>query len=334
MLSFPREIGLRRSLCDTRQSYDSYINKMNGRTSCYTSLYHFERRDTKRPWKTDVESVVMDRAWWDFDLTEDYDIVQVKKDVATLLSKLEGDVRLVATGRGFHIHQFFKSPMRGTAIAKHIDRYQRTMAKGLKTLDGVGNPQKLTRIPDTYNPKRGRWAVNICKEGFMFDPLNYTIPDRPDPTLKAHDPFVGRKPCGTLNIPKWISDNPAPKKNIVAFTGNIGTNSTNIPIPPCLETHIYSDNPKHHVRVALAQHLAENIRWFASPSTLTNTQQSEVEEGVVQFIKQLKWRDFNEHVTRKHLKTILSHENSPSCSWFQERNMCTGPCWRNDGTLT
>ena len=84
-LSFPREIGLRRTLCLSKEEYDNYIAKVNGKASCYTSLYSFERRDERMSWKTDVESVVMDRAWWDFDMLENGCLEDVKKDVLKLL---------------------------------------------------------------------------------------------------------------------------------------------------------------------------------------------------------------------------------------------------------
>ena len=70
MLSFPREIGLKRRLCRSQQEYDDYINKINGKASCYTSLDNFERVDPVRSWKPDLESVIIDRAWWDFDMLE------------------------------------------------------------------------------------------------------------------------------------------------------------------------------------------------------------------------------------------------------------------------
>ena len=79
-LTFPREIGLRRTLCESRNDFDTYITKVNGKASCYTSLYSFERRDERRSWKMDVESVVMDRAWWDFDMLEDGTLEDVKKE--------------------------------------------------------------------------------------------------------------------------------------------------------------------------------------------------------------------------------------------------------------
>ena len=104
------------------------------------------------------------------------------------------------------MHQFFDKPVKGTAIAKHIDHYQRRQARGLRTLDGVGFPQKLTRIPDTYNPKRGKWAVNIDAACFYLDP-NYQIPARPLRELKCYDPYTGDPPMGGFNIRAWIATN-------------------------------------------------------------------------------------------------------------------------------
>ena len=111
MLSFPREIGLRRQLCDSKNQFTNYVTKLGARTSCYTSLYHYERSDGNR---VDYSSVVYDRAWWDFDEGHNGDINAVKDDVWTLLQRLEGDVRVVATGRGFHVHQCSAIILEGT----------------------------------------------------------------------------------------------------------------------------------------------------------------------------------------------------------------------------
>ena len=323
---FPREIGLRRTLCETRDEFDNYISKVNGKASCYTSLYSFERRDEIRTWKMDVESVVMDRAWWDFDMLEGGTLDDVKKDVSCLLSRLEGDVRLVFTGRGFHVHQFFDTPVKGTAIARHIDRYQRYYAKGLKTLDGVGFPQKLTRIPDTYNPKRGRWAVNIDASAFRSDPFLYSIPSTPQKHLMCLDPFRGNYPKEGFNIRAWIANNPIQEEIFEGeFSGEIGS-AGQIPIPPCLEKAIHQDNPKHTVRIALTQHLAENLRWFAHPSTLTPEQRKQCVETIVSFMSNLGWRDYNESTTRFHVESIIDYEHAPTKCVVD-----AGPCWAHNG---
>jgi len=325
-LTFPREIGLRRTPCENENDFNTYIEKINGKASCYTSLYSFERRDEYRSWKYDVESVVMDRAWWDFDMLEGGTMEDVKKDVCSLLSRLSGDVRLVFTGRGFHVHQFFDEPIKGTAIAKHLERYQKDRAKGLKTLDGVGFPQKLTRIPDTYNPKRGRWSVNIDTDSFMVNPLSYNIPAEPQKHLTHLDPFRGKAPEQGFNIRRWIANNPVLETvSVGEFNGEIGS-AGQIPIPPCLEKGMRQENPKHTVRIALVQHLAENLRWFAHPSTLTQEQKTQSVESIVSFISKLGWRDFNEHTSRFHVNSIIDYEHVPTKCCID-----AGPCWAHDG---
>ena len=334
LLNFPREIGLRRKPCDSRRDFDTYISNLNGKSSIYTSLYSFERRHPTRSWKFDPESVVIDRAWWDFDTTEEYDIIQVKKDVAQLLSKLTGDVRVVATGRGFHVHELFEKPVKGTAISKHIIRYENEMAKGLKTLDGVGNPQKLTRVPDTYNVTRKRWAVNIDAKRFHEDPLGYDIPTKPQHSLSNLDPFRGKARDSAFSIVKWIAKTPQQTVFYEAkapFEGDIGT-LDQVPIPPCLDKAMRHENPRHHVRVALVQHLADNLRWFAHPSTLSAKEKSDIADKIADFIGTLGWRDYNPHTSRFHINSLMDYEQVTSCAKLQARDLCTGPCWRDDGT--
>lgn len=333
MLLFPREIGLKRRLCRSQQEYDNYINKINGKASCYTSLYNFERLDPVRSWKPDLESVIIDRAWWDFDMLEGGTLNDVKLDVVKLLNRLEGDVRLVFTGRGFHIHQFFEKKVFGTSMVKHIDRYQRKMSKGLNTLDGVGHPQKLTRVPDTYNITRGKWAVNVDKEAFMADPLGYVIPIRPDPTLIKNDPFVGDIPNSSFSIVKWVANNPIQLTvhNNLVFDGEIGT-MKQIPIPPCLDSATKVENPRHEVRLALVQHLAENLRWFAPVETVSISDKKIMVESIVDYLESLNWRDFNRNTSKFHVESIINYDNAPSCAWIKARGLCVGSCWRDDGT--
>ncbi len=330
-LSFPREVGLRRNICENVNDFRNYVLKLNGKSSCYTSLYGFKGRHPIQHWKLDCDSVVIDRAWWDFDTQEGGNLSEVKEDVRRLLNRLNGDVRLVFTGRGFHVHQFFQNPVFGRAISRHIERYQREVASGLKTLDGVGHPQKLTRIPDTYNVKREKWAVNICAKSFMRDPL-FKIPKIPDPKYAHLDPFIGDISRSNFDILSWIAENPIEEISVITeFTGDIGAVGQ-VPIPPCLEKAMRHENPRHYVRVALAQHLAENLRWFAPPSVITPKQRKEIVEKIVSFVAKLNWRDFNESITRFHVDSLMHYESSPSASWFKNHGLCDGVnCWAHGG---
>mgnify|MGYP003149482548 CR=1 FL=1 len=336
MITFPREIGLKRQLCSSKNQFSNYVKKLGGRSSCYTSLYHYENLLPNQR-RVDYSSAVMDRAWWDFDAGPRGDIDAVKDDVWTLLQRLEGDVRVVATGRGFHIHQMFDEPIRGHDWEAKLNLYQREVAKGLPTLDGVAHSKKLTRIPGTFNPKRWRWAVNIDVDLFIKDPHGYEIPIKPDPKLNYRDPFTGETVVDGFKFKSWCSQNTSllkPKPFIMSADIQLPVAGTgDIPIPPCLEAHIHHENPPHHVRVALAQHLFENLRLFGDAEMLSQEQKKHIEDEMTMFMKSLGWRDFSEHETRKHVRSILKYNRSPSCAWFKARNMCSGPCWRYDYTV-
>jgi len=306
------------------------LRVLGSRSSCYTSVYSYERVDSMG--KIDYTSVVIDRAWWDFDSGELGTIEEVKSDVAVLLSRLDGDVRLVATGRGFHIHQLFDKPVKGKHWVNKLQSYEKSMARGLKTLDGVANAEKLTRIPGTFNARRGRWAVPIPTNSFLLDPHSYNIPKKPYEGMEEYDPYI-TKVVGGFDFAGWSETNPyveevqAPQ----VFIGEV-SNAGEVPLTPCLERAIAVDNPSHHVRVALVQHMADQLRDFAHPDTIGREEKKAIEESIYEFISGLGWRDFKPHLTRQGIRTNVKYENTPTCKWYISKNMCAGKCWRYDGT--
>jgi len=325
MLQFPRQVGLKRTICHNRQDFVQYIRRLNGKTSIYTSLYPFDEVG-------DYDSAVMDRAWWDFDMNDDFTMDDVKHDVAALIKRLEGDVRLVATGRGFHIHQCFKRPVRGREWAIHLDRYERKMAEGLSSLDGVGYPEKLTRVSGTYNPKRKKWAVTIPAHDFAEDPFNYRIPEKPLPENINIDPFQGiitESEC--FDLVKWAFDNPIPVRKKVSVGEGISVGATNgeCALPPCLERAIGVSNPPHHVRVALVQEMRRQLAFYAPPSALSNEENHDITDKICLFIEALGWQDYIEGITRKYVAgAVRKYEHAPSPNWYRKHNLCNGEgCW-------
>ena len=179
MLNFPREIGKRRRVCRSKKHFLEYVNTFEGKTNLYTSLYHFTHFDVERPWRPDYSSAILDKAWWDFDAKHDNE-EEVRLDVAELLRRINGPCFLVFTGRGYHVYEPFVRPVIGREWAGHIERYQRMRARGLKTLDGVGFPERLTRVPGTYNVTRGSRAVCVDVGDFLSDPRTFYPPTKDD----------------------------------------------------------------------------------------------------------------------------------------------------------
>jgi len=338
MLQFPRQMGLHRTLCKSNKQFNTYVKNLNGKSSCYVSLYSFKHMDKFKPWKVDVDSAVIDRAWWDFDSGDKGTIQDVKDDVHTLMSRLydlgitKNNVYLVATGRGFHVHMIFDKSVSGSIWRSHITRFQNKIAKGLKTLDGVAFPQKMIRVPNTYNVSRKRWAVSIDAQKFFDEKHSYKIPNKP--IEKSVSPLDAEPIGNAFCIIKWAHDNPKVEVEVREFTNEIGLiDESLVPIPPCIDKSIRVSNPPHHIRVALVQHMAENLRWFAHPSTVPQDEKKAIEDTICNFISKLGWRDYNPHVTRKGVRTAMDYENSPSCNWLASRGLCKKKCWRYDGSL-
>ena len=274
-------------------------------SSCYTSLYSFESLNEEG--RADYRTAVIDRAWWDFDAGERGGIDQVKKDVAELIGRLVGDVRLVATGRGFHVHQLFSESVVGHHYRQPLEAYQRRKARGLPTLDGVGFHEKLTRIPGTYNPKRKRWAVVIDAQEFASNYQHFQIPSTPIEKYKDLDPFAGKPVNCGFDFSNWALSY-SPEQEDTRHLEAIKLDETtltagSVPLMPCLAR------------------------------ALNKEQRLAIEDEIFDFIKGLGWKNWNPTLSRKGIKTSMKYRRVPSCAWFAARNMCTGKCWRYDGTV-
>ena len=328
-MMFPRQIGLKRAVCRNRDEWTGYLNRLNGLSSIYTSLYAFDEMIDDR--KPKYDSAIMNCAWWDFDMESGGTLDDVKRDVAILLDRLKwSDVRLVFTGRGFHVYQMFSKPVVGRAWAHRLDRYEKAMCENLPTLDGVGYPEKMARIPDTFNPKRGHWAVMCDTQKFMIDPYDYKIPTIPDTALSYLNPYTGISPRETaFSLTEWVRDNPEEKPEVRRTESvDIAPVAASVPLPNCLDRAIRVSNPPHHVRVALAQTMAHHLRWFAKPSDLNSDEIQEIEDTICGFIETLGWIDYHANITRKAVKSLMHYERAPTPIWYKKHNLCDGTnCW-------
>jgi len=337
-LDFPRQIGKKRTTCLSARDFKNYVDFLGDKSSCYTSLYGFKRlHEDGRP---DYSTAIIDRAWWDFDLGKNGVTIEgVKDEVCTLIQRIyadhpDSDVRVVATGRGFHVHQMFNESISGVKWSAELQRYEAYMGRDLKSLDGIGYSEKLTRIPGTYNPSRKRWAVVINPKDFISDVQGYTIPKHPINMEKDLCPFFGIPvPSMAFSLVKWVNDHPQEKKAVKAhskpFTMGI---AGEVPLPPCINSLIKQPNPEHKARIFLVSEMAYNMRWFCDADALTAEQQQEIEDSICDFISTLGWLDYNPSVTRKAVKSCLSY-NPPSCRTIERRGWCHGSCWRDDGSM-
>lgn len=343
-LDFPRQIGKKRTTCHSQRQMNSYLKKLSDKSSCYTSLYGFKRLyDDGKP---DYSTAIIDRGWWDFDLGKNgVSIEGVKDEVHILCTRIlndhpTSDIRVVATGRGFHVHQMFpkEQNVSGVAWSSELQRYEADMGAGLKSLDGIGYSEKLTRIPGTYNPSRKRWAVVIDLQTFLDSPHDYIIPKSPSTMPKDKCPFFGLPvPATAFSLVDWVQANPKKKtasKAILRTSDAAGIGAAgDVPLPPCINSLVKQPNPEHKARIFLVSELAYNMRWFAEPSSLSSDEKKVIEDEICAYIEGLNWLDYNPHITRKGVRSCMNYSNPPSCRSIQRRGWCHSPCWRDDGSL-
>ncbi len=338
-MQFPRQIGLKRSMCYSQREFDKYLSVLGSKSSCYTSLYAFTKLNPDN--RPDYSTALIDRAWWDFDLGKNgVQMPEVKDDVALLIRRIyedypDSDVRVVATGRGFHVHQMFSQTVSGVHWSAELQRYEAKMAEGLRSLDGIGYAEKLTRIPNTYNPSRKRWAVMIDTHEFMKNPHDYSIPSHPSEAPKDYCPFLGIPVASmAFNLVDWVNTHPKQTKPVERICGAFSVGlAGEVPLPPCINSTIKQPNPEHQARIFLVTEMAHNMRWFADPDTISDEQQQEIEDSICSYIETLNWIDYNASITRKAVRSLIRLKNPPSCRVIQRRGWCKGSCWRDDGTM-
>lgn len=335
--TFPREIGLKRKKCDNEVSFKRYVKTVLGKASCYTSLYSFQTTRKDKPWRFDYTSAIIDKAWWDFDGHNDTSIDQVKDDVAELIKRLDGNISLVATGRGFHVYQFFNRSVVGASWRRNLKRYERKMAKGLKTLDGIGSSEKLVRIPNTFNPKGRKWAIPIDARLFSESPHDYIIPLTPQIQHFEQCPILHpQNTAECFDLVQWVCDNPEPVESPQNATERINFHAVlddEIPIPPCIDSATRKDSPTHYARLSLVQHLSEELRFFNHPDNILSDEWDRIESEIFKYIQSLNWNQFNEHRTREGIRTNMKYKQSPTCKALRDNGMCVQKCWRYDGTF-
>ena len=172
LLSFPREIGLKRALVKSQHAYDNYEKRLGTLSSCYTSLYSFTRMNEEGRPTTGMRPLTVRGGT----------LMQENEEALNRSSAMSPTLSLVwlamsassLLGEASMSTNFLTNQWLAGEYRLPLGTLSTTHGEGAVTLDGVGF-EKMTRIPCTYNPKRGRWAVVIDARAFAKDPDNYPI---------------------------------------------------------------------------------------------------------------------------------------------------------------
>ena len=190
----------------------------------------------------------------------------------------------------------------------------------------------LIRIPNSYNAKRGYWSIPLST-GDLEKGVEYIMD-------KAIDASYGVKKYGSGGIVLKVLK---PEERVQIF--NPETKPLDLPtvqidgiiILPCLNSAAcqVGSNPSHDARVQLVKYLSKRLRNFMPIHNFSHEQLSEHTDKIVNFIRNLKWADFNERVTRYQVGTIVNKDYPQTCKMLWQKGHCVGKCryWDKTGSV-
>jgi len=310
--TFPREIASpKRFVVYSLEEFLFYVNTYNGKKDLYTSIYSFRRVENG---KLNYNSAVIDKIFFDFDGEDSYKGV---KKFAKFLHDDGIKFAIHFSGGGFHIFIAVESDEVINDYRLAIKSCQEEILntynlKQYCDTHVLGDIARITRIPNTFNLRRGRYCI----------PLLYEDLDKSFTDIK----WMARK---QRKIRKYWSKGRALKlKNTVTKPEkiiNIGDGIVIDDIEPCIRNILSKRNPSHDERFLLVLWLSNEMR-EGIPIHKVNL--DELSEKIVRYVEKLNWSDWDENYTRYQVRNIINKKfnNVPSHEWRKVRGICPGDC--------
>ena len=172
---FPREVGFpqRAGVVYNLKEFIEKINRNNGKTTCFTSLYAFDKINSNG--KPDYDSARISHIFFDLDNSNCFENV---KKLHQYLIEQKLMHTMFFSGAGFHVHVAAKYPnflqnKKAAIFNAVIDICDNLGLKiGINEhsdidAHAIGNTAQLVRVPQTWNIKRKRFCIPIVEPDFM-----------------------------------------------------------------------------------------------------------------------------------------------------------------------
>ena len=349
---FPREVTLYRRIVHTKADFERWWSSLDNASDAYTTVYGFRQLKEPNFRRGDYHTAIVPHFVLDFDCKvlvggDRHDVPPEVPlgEVRRLHQKLVDDDTLHAiwfSGGGFHVwvklaedhlpsHGMECSILKGAgrnlvrqwANELHLNCIDPTVTFDLAS---------LIRVPNSYNVKRERWSIPLRSEELLEWEWE-RIRD------EATHPRKGQFSYGSKGL--HIDTTQLRQTHLEGMLNDIAEvpaiSMGNVAILPCLQAASCREgsNPTHDARFHLASYLAARLRHFRPPQTM-NGQVPEHIDQIVEFIRSLKWVDFNEGITRERVTHIVEgpYRHTPCWSLFN-RGYCVGKChlWDGSGTI-
>jgi hypothetical protein len=192
--TFPREMGLPRTIAYNLKEYLRFINLNNGkRGAVYTTIYHYNAIDeSTRFTKPIYETAVIDKMFFDID-NKDCNPYDEAKKLHNYCKKENLKHSIVMSGRGYHVYIYVKTEeityKKTTLKSAQLDIINKIGL--ICDHQVIGDICRLTRVPNTYNMKGKRFCIPLNERQFLTG----------DDNIKKHavkqnfikDIFIGEK---------------------------------------------------------------------------------------------------------------------------------------------
>jgi hypothetical protein len=166
---FPREVafgsrGKSRVLVKSQYEFDKYYHEKVPRTNFYMTVYSFSDVVENRFGRLcpDYQTALVNKIYFDFD---DERCLENARRVHGWARELGVLNTVLFSGAGYHLFLFCRPSTQGAVrgFQHHLDS-----VLGLKTDSRhkgmFGDLSRVSRVPNTYNWKRGRWCVPISSD--------------------------------------------------------------------------------------------------------------------------------------------------------------------------
>lgn len=320
--SFPRQMGFpnrTRIVCNTKEFIDS-INKNNGKTTVFTSLYSFEKLTESKP---DFESAKISHIFLDLDNANS---LENANKLHSLLNQKNLEHCIFFSGGGFHIY-IRASPKelknkKGTifnAVLALADEVKLKIGiNGDADIDAhcVGNIAQLVRVPNTYNFKRSRFCIPLKDSDLRLDFESiYKL-------SQSQRSFFSRS-YGELPLDLSQYDGEAIEKtkfiNEVDFGDSLNIDLDISSLPPCLQGLYTKKLFNHRCRYYIITYCKE----IGLP----------IKDCIALLRKLLPPRTFNHCVYEESQPMWIYRRGDlgfPSCARLKEENLCVKTCEKYD----
>lgn len=276
------------------------INVWNGITPCYLSVNSYDIVSVDE-FGNEIRKAYITRAFFDFD----NDSESVRKFVDYLIDK-DYKFELYHSGGGHHVYVH----VGGEGNGQNLRILQLSLLNDAKSkcdMHVIGDTQRVSRIPNTWNFKSNNYCISIRPEEL----------GREDGSKQRFERFIN----GTrlLDLSSFTEDKFEYLKPEIVPNLHI---SGDILLIPCMKNIISTINPRHDQRFLLAVYLSFAIR---NGKDLYYFDSKDIIRKIIEFMNMncVHWIDFDKRKTLYYLNNIIPKFNPiVDCKFIKSRGCC------------